>query len=322
MRTEPLAAGGMSGAQIERGWLDDGSVVIIKYADANADWIMRATGDTGRVAALWDEGVFDRVPRAIEHAMLDVRREPGGAVIVMKDMSAAMFTDGAQLRASHHRVLDAARAIHDVVPLPPRAPLCALRDVYAFLSPQVCAAFAADNDVPRDALEGWSRFADVVPRDVSDAVSAVHADPDRLADALLARRCALLHGDLKMANLGADGGRIVIVDWGTLTTWAPPAVEYAWYIAVNSAAIGATLDSLLDDVRQTDAGDDEPAVRLALLGALAQLGWAKALGATSDDARTRERELDGLAWWTAQVRKTLRLYSHDTCATIGWSPPS
>jgi hypothetical protein len=249
--------------------------------------------------------VFDHLPPDIEHAMLDVRRTPEGAVVVMKDMSAAMFGDESQLRAAHRRVLDAAAHVHRAGATPPRTAICALRDHYAFLSPQVCARFAAEHEVPRQAVEGWARFHEIVTRDVSDLVSSVHAAPHRLADALLARRCSLVHGDLKMANLGADTAHVVMIDWGTLTTWAPPAVDYAWYMAVNSAAVALPLDRLLDDVRATDAGDDDEALRLALVGALAQLGWAKALGATADDEETRHREREGLAWWSAQARLAL-----------------
>ena len=308
VRTEPLVAGGMSGSSLERGWLDDGSAVIVKHVDARRDWLAQATGDDGRIAGMWAEGIFDRLPPSINHAMLDVRRTDNGAIVVMADVSDALFTSDAQLRAAHQRVLQAAAAIHRAVDERPRTQLCELRSHYAFLSPQVCARFAATDDVPRQALEGWPRFHEIVPRDVSELVASVHADPDRVAAPLLERPCTLVHGDLKMSNLGADDAHVVVVDWGTLTSWAPPAVDYAWHIAVNSAAVGLPLDDLLNSVRATDAGSDDVALHLALVGALAQLGWAKALGATSDDEQTRRRERDGLAWWTAQVRETLRLH--------------
>ena len=67
----------------------------------------------------------------------------------------------------------------------------------------------------------------------------------------------------------ANSAQLVVVDWGTLTAWAPAAVDYAWYIAVNSAAVGLPLDVILDSVRATDAGSDEVALQLALVGALA-----------------------------------------------------
>ena len=100
--------------------------------------------------------------------------------------------------------------------------LCPLSHLYAFLSPAVCARFAQDHDVPRLAIDGWARFHDIVPDEVSSAIAAIHADPTSLADALLARESTLVHGDLKLANLGADARRIIVLDWGTLTTLGSP----------------------------------------------------------------------------------------------------
>lgn len=305
-RREPFIAGGMTGALLERGWLDDGTTVIIKHVDRRFDWLMKSTGDDARVAGLWEAGFFDRVPASIDHATLDVQRTPEGAVMIMKDVSASLF-DEPGLAAAHPRMMRAVTELHDAFDERPRAPLCALRDMYAFLSPRGAARFPTELEVPRLAVEGWSRFPEVVPHDVSEVIAAVHADPDRLADALLSRRCTVVHGDLKMSNLGATNERVVIVDWGTTVMWAPPAYDYGWYLAVNSAAVDRPLDRVLADIRTTDAGSDEAALRLALLGAFSQLGWAKALGATDDDEHIRQRERDGLAWWCDQVRNALPL---------------
>jgi hypothetical protein len=88
-----------------------------------------------------------------------------------------------------------------------------------------------------------------------------------------------------------------------LTTWAPPAVDFAWYLAINAAATGRPHAELLDEIRIIqDRTYDPSAEALALLGALAQLGWEKALGATSDDRQTADRERAGLDWWCAAVR--------------------
>lgn len=171
VRREPLLSAGMSGSLLERGWLDDGSAVVIKHVDAASDWIMQATADGGRIAALWSEGFFQRVPGSINHAMLDVQPAPGGAVVVMQDMTASMFgDDGMALRSCHARVLRAASSLHQAAAERPHTRLCALRDLYAFLSPPVCSRFA-DHEVPRQALEGWARFPEVVPGDVADAVA-------------------------------------------------------------------------------------------------------------------------------------------------------
>jgi len=309
VRREPLVADGKSGSRLERCWLENGSVVIVKHSDVAHDWIMQATSDDGRIVRLWDEGLFEQLETSIEHGLLDVRRTLTGSVVVMKDLSASLFSEGAHLRLAHERVLAAAAEIHRRFTEQAFSGLCPLRDLYAFLSPVVCARFAEEHEVPRLALAGWERFHDIAPDDVAAAIGSIHADPASLADALLARQTTLVHGDLKLANLGADAHRVVILDWGTLTAWAPPAVDFAWYVAINAAALGGDHDRLLYDVRSAAGDHDETARGLALLGALAQLGWEKALGATSDDIGTRQREEIGLDWWIAQARRSLNQWS-------------
>lgn len=309
VRREVLASQGKSGSLLERGWLDDGSVVVIKHVDVAQDWIMQATGDHGRIAQLWAGGVFAQLPPSVEHGILDVVPTPDGPIIVMSDMSALLPDEATFTRSSHERVLSATTDMHATFAGRPVAGACPLDAYYAFLSPSVCERFAREHEVPRLALEGWARFADEVDADVSAAITAVHADPSRLVRALADFPITLVHGDLKLANLGLDGDRVVLLDWGTLTTSAPAAVDYAWYLAINAAAIGENLDHLLGDIRSALGERNAEALGLALIGALAQLGWEKALGATADDPDTRRRERAGLSWWTRQVRAALETSS-------------
>lgn len=307
VRREALLAQGKSGAQLERGWLADGSTVVLKHIDARDDWIMQATGDDGRIADLWADGTLRRVPASIDHAILDVAPADGGAVVVMRDVSAHLAADGQMPLPFHRRVVTAAAQLHTAFAGAPINRLCELSAYYGFLSPGTCMPFAAHHDIPRLAVEGWARFHDIVAPDVAEVIAALHENPSRLVDALLARDCTLVHGDLKLANLGEHADRVIVLDWGTLTVWAPPAVDFAWYLAINAAALGVGHDEILHDISRAQAKHDDIAQRLALIGALVQLGWEKALGATADDAETRRRERIGLEWWTAQVRLTLPL---------------
>jgi hypothetical protein len=309
VRREPLESDGKSGSQLERGWLADGSTVVIKHADAAQDWIMQATQDDGRVAAMWANGIFARLPRTVDHATLDVRKTDAGAVVVMRDVSDSLFAAGSVTSSDQDLVLHEVAGMHAAFADSPVMGLCPLRAYYAFLSPSVCARFGDAYEIPRLALDGWTRFHEIVPADVSQAVTAVHEDPVPLVDALSARPSTLVHGDLKLANLGAGRDRVILIDWGTLTTWAPPAVDYAWYLAINAAALGGHLEELLANVVAVEAHRDETALRLALIGVLTQLGWEKALGATADDPSTRQRERDGLQWWVGQVRNGLETWS-------------
>lgn len=304
VRTEPLVSAGKSGSTLERGWLDDGSTVIIKHVDARRDWIMQATGDDGRVAGLWADGVFDQLPENVNHASLEVSPAPGGAVVVMRDLSAHLFVDGRPPTAEQRRVvLAAAVGLHAALADQHTTHLCRLTDYLTFLAPAVCARFAADHEVPRLALEGWGRFRELVSGDVVALIDSVHADPSRLAAALTERPSTVVHGDLKLANLGVVDGSAVVLDWGTLTVWAPPAVDFAWFLAINGTATGLGPDDLREEIRAAQGTKYDPtAEALALVGALAQLGWEKALGATSDDPTVADRERAGLTWWSAAVR--------------------
>jgi hypothetical protein len=89
------------------------------------------------------------------------------------------------------------------------------------------------------------------------------------------------------------------------------AVDYAWYLAINAMAVDATRDELLEDIRSAAAADyDDGALQLALLEALAQLGWDMALSATdAAGGDGRERELAGLSSWTARPRDGLNSWT-------------
>jgi hypothetical protein len=305
----PLGADGKSGSNLERGTLPDGTDVVLKHLQPEHDWIMQATRDDGsRLPSLWDGGQLGRMPAQIDHAILAIEYEEGHAVAVMRDVSDALFDGGRPpARADHRAVLDAATELHRAFRADaPSDGLCTLGDRFAMLSPQVCVPLADDHLVPRLAVEGWARLADVVPADVVEAIELLHADPAAYARALLDQSTTLLHGDLKQANLGRRDDRVVLIDWGTLSAWGPAEVDFAHYIAINSAWVGIALDSLLEDVRaaigpQHDAGTMD----LALLGAFGMLGWEKALGATADDEATRARERGALAWWVARTREVL-----------------
>jgi hypothetical protein len=64
VRREPLAAAdGRSGSLLERVVLADGQTLVVTHVMDGGDWIMRASHDHGRAAALWSQGVLARVPR-------------------------------------------------------------------------------------------------------------------------------------------------------------------------------------------------------------------------------------------------------------------
>lgn len=303
----PLQGDGKSGSTLERMTLADGTELVLKHVDPQRDWIMQATRDTGRIARLWAAGLFERMPAIIDTAIIGVVATPQGCTVVMRDVTESLLPDGAPVtRLQSRQLLAAAAALHRAFTHRPADDLCSLADLLGFLSPTATAPYRADHEVPRLVQTGWERFGDVVPGDVAEAVFHVLESPGALADALSRFDSTLLHGDLKLANLGLAHERVVVLDWGPQTSWGPPAVDYAWYLAVNGAGLLASFDEVVDDVRAAAGpAHDEDAFRLALLGALVQLGWEKALGATGDDDGVRRRERSGLDWWTARARDAL-----------------
>ena len=314
VRREPLgAADGLSGSLLERVELAGGRQLVVKHILAASDWIMRASNDQGRAAELWSSGVLARVPAAIDHAVLGAERQGAGWAVIMRDVSAALLPDHVRLtRGDSRRVLAAAAALHaefwDDQPLE----LCSLVDRYQILSPATARREAGGVDVVPSLIgRGWERFGELVPAEVAEPVLAILERPEPFTRELARFPSTLIHGDLKLGNLGFLGDRVVLLDWGTQTGWAPPAVETTWYLAINASRIDATREQVLDDARAAE-GDlhDEDALRLALLGGLVQLGWDKALQATGHaDQAVRARETADLDWWVARARVALAVWS-------------
>jgi hypothetical protein len=120
-------------------------------------------------------------------------------------------------------------------------------------------------------------------------------DPSPLVDALETLPASFLQGDWKMGNLGRHAdGRTILVDWANPGA-GPGVTELTWYLAINRSRlpVGHTKENAITAYRAAleDHGIDtapwwDRALGLALLGALVQFGWEKALGAD-----------DELAWW-------------------------
>jgi aminoglycoside phosphotransferase (APT) family kinase protein len=112
-------------------------------------------------------------------------------------------------------------------------------------------------------------------------------------DALASQPQTLLHGDWKMGNLGSHpDGRTILLDWAT-TGRGCVTSELMWYLAINAARLPHTKEDAIAAYRAAlerhgidTAAWWDAAVDLALLGALVQFGWEKALGEGSE-----------LAWW-------------------------
>ncbi len=246
-----MVADGKSGSELERVVLADGSRLVVKHVRLGRDWIGRGTHAGGRVATLWHSGLFALVPPTVEHAVIAVEPEDDGWLVIMRDVAAGLFAPGRLSRGTSRRLLDTAAAMHVAFKPPARTVggLCPLADLYGLFALVAAELRTPEGSpIPDLIVEGWNRFAEVVPPDVVAAVSAVHTDLSVFAAALLEHSTTVIHGDLKLANLGLLDGRVLVLDWGDLTR-SPPGPWTSPGTWPSTPPRRRCADELLDDIR-------------------------------------------------------------------------
>jgi hypothetical protein len=241
------------------------------------------------------------MPDCVDHAVVGMAAGLGrggfGAAILMRDVGPWLVPEGDDpvSLAQHLGFMDHMAALHarfwgfeDDRRLMPRTH----RYLY-FNEPNMAAELARPDAaaVPQVVVRGWARFADLSP--LAAPVLELRAAPWPLIDAIGELPQTLLHGDWKMGNLGTGSdGRTILIDWAT-TGRGCVTSELMWYLAINAARLPHTKEDAIEAYRVAleRHGVDtatwwDAAVDLALLGALVQFGWEKALG-----------DRDELGWW-------------------------
>ena len=307
----PLAeAPGKSGARLERVVIG-GQRYLLKHLDLAEDWTMRASGCLrGAPLALWERGILARLPDCFNQPIVGAAREEragpapsGGCALLMRDVTPWLVpvTDGPIALDQHLRFLRHMAALHasfwdcgsefDVVPAMHR---------YLELSPwtaQAEAAIGSAHLVPQLVAKGWPLLAQVAPA-AAAVVTPLALDPGPLVEALASTPHTFVHSNWKLDNLGTDdAGRTVILDWEQPGHGAATS-DLAWYLAINcrrlpqskETSIGVYRDAL--EACGIDTGTWwERQLALALLGAMVQFGWEKALGGYDEELR----------WWETRA---------------------
>lgn len=325
---EPFDSGtqAYSGARFERGLRPDGPPVVLKHLPIEGDWLTRATRGIGRARLLWESGILDQVAESVEHPVIDVIREEDHDVVVMEDVSDGLFPADVRVSADEIRTaLSGLAAMHDQWEGCELDGLCSPADRQSLFIPAFHEADTGPNPSrARDMmLAGWQSFAQYVPADVVEVVFAVHADPERLGRELTsAESRTLLHGDLKLDNLGLREDRLVAIDWGELTGTGPAEMDLAWFAAMNTVAPPGraewAVDAMPDEVFSTyehmsGRGLDTRALDLSCIGMLAQVGCLLASltfvdgVAVGEPARARAACL--MDWWVDRVREARNTWS-------------
>ena len=121
----------------------------------------------------------------------------------------------------------------------------------------------------------------------------------------------MIHGDVRLSNLGVRADGIVLIDWGERTGPAPAAVELASFLIFDAHRLDPPRDVVIADYREV-VGDafDEQALALAVIGGMVQLGCHCVLELVlRGDAAARAHAVEELEWWSAKVREAFDTWS-------------
>lgn len=299
-----------SGAAMELWEFRDGRRSVAKYLPVEGDWLTRATGGRGRLRRLRDTGVLERVDAVADHTIVELRTVDGGDVVVMRDASAELLPSRVPVsRATSRLLLGRLAAMHGHFRGMQDDHLCSVAARYAMFSPSFHATDVGSGRHPlaERITRGWSLFEEHVHPDVVRAVSTVHREPERLEHALADAPTTLLHGDVKLENLGLwQDGRPVMIDWGELTGVGPREIDVAWYALKSAARIGCSPAAIFADYEAAASEPLDPGVLdVVCLGSLAQMGFRFALGAYETGPEPTVIAGQLLAWWVERARSAL-----------------
>ena len=166
------------------------------------------------------EGVLDRLPDGVSHAVVDGWVEGDATVIVMRDLGDAVWTWNDHLSAD-----TTAWLVDQTVARLHRTFLgqdlnglssCTVRLdrlLTMFAPHRMRPLEPAPGSLPAVAIRGWELFAETAPVDVAEPVLAFLADPAPLVSAMFDGPTTLVHGDCATVNMAVEGDDIVLLDW-------------------------------------------------------------------------------------------------------------
>jgi len=319
---EPFPNDGWSGATMTRLRSDGGDRgFILKRDSLGRDWIARATADGPVLREAWFAAQGPALPRPVRAPCLGAGLDGDEVGILMPDLTGILFDWNATLSlAQLDRVLLAMATLHSHpwaeafdegadhwTPWRERLTLICRPSLER---PGPARDAVADRIIP--GWDAWDRLASPAAREL---IAALAADPGLLLDALSSEPRTILHGDLKLANVGlAADGAVEIVDWQMVMA-APVAVELGWFLVSNVNALPLPANVIIEryfwalDLVGTDergktgsranvVTDRARQVDLAILIGLLLRGWRKGADAEADvTLASGVRAADDLAWW-------------------------
>jgi hypothetical protein len=298
---EPFPNDGWSGASMTL--LRRGAERFVLKRDSLArDWIARSTRDGPIPREAWFAVHGPALPGPLRAPYLGAGLDGDDVGILMPDLSATLFDWDAPIAPDAlERVLAALAALHGANrdALLPDGPWCPLPERLTL----ICRASLERPGPARDAvgeriLPGWDAFDRLAPAPVRRLVADLGDDPTPLVEALRRQPSTLIHGDLKLANVGlAADGSVDLVDWQMVSV-APVAVELGWFLVANVASLPLPPDAVLGRYESLAGSIGADGADAAVLVGLLLRGWRK-----GSDAEAGVRfpsgvaAFDDLAWW-------------------------
>jgi aminoglycoside phosphotransferase (APT) family kinase protein len=318
---QALDAPHFSGSTLERVQVrrsDSERRLVLKHFHPERDWVMRLTHDTQvRETALFRGEVYRRLPPQCRVPIIAVARAGDSWTSLMLDVTEALapaegvLAEGDARRFITHLAVFHACFVENRFLLHPSLGLTSLDDFVRILArPVVRRELEAGRAHPvlEMAARGWDRLEAAAP-EAARLIFRLHDDARPLLSVLSRLPRTLLHGDYKLANLGALGPQTIMLDWQD-AAFGPPLLDLAYFLMISAARLPFSKDEALDMYRAALAAQGHPYAEavwerdcdLALLagGALRVL-WQKALAAESDVDAAQE-----LAWWSERGLRARR----------------
>jgi hypothetical protein len=322
IREEPFPNDGWSGASLSLLRRGGGDRFVLKRDSLARDWIARATADGPILREAWFAAHGPQLPSPIRAPYLGAGVDGDEFGILMPDLTSVLFDWDAPVSVEElDHVLGGLASLH-AYPWTTSGELagglwCPLRERVTL----ICRASLERPGPARAAvasriLPGWDAFdrhASVAARDL---INTLGEQPQPLLDALSMMPSTLIHGDLKLANVGIErDGTIDLVDWQMVSV-APVAIELGWFLVSNVASLPLAPAAILDRYETkvayaiADNEDDhgwvgsnptaswDQQVDAAILIGLLLRGWRK--GADAEAGLTLASGVsaaDDLAWW-------------------------
>lgn len=286
----PFPNDGWSGARltlVERG----PERFIFKRLPPDGGWIGAATRDGPVPREAWLAAHGPVLPEPLSAPYLGAGREPdGGSAIVMPNLSATLLPWDRPVSAEAlDRVLGGIAALHDRPPAGIGIPdepwwSCPLRERVTLISRRSLERPGPARDaVGARILPGWDAWDRRATPAARDLIASLDAAPEPLVGALRSLPRTLLHGDMKLANVGlAADGSVQLVDW-QMALVGPIAVELGWLLVSNVAALPIRPADVLERYRRVvrDGGGAawQRQSDLAWVVGLLLRGWRKGMDA-------------------------------------------